>query len=352
VKGGPRRGAARGAAGGGSRPAARLVYEDETILAYDKPEGLPVIAPDGSRAKCLLDIASEAVRRRNPKGRAAVVHRIDRDTSGIVVFARDARAKRLLMSGWDELVAERLYLALVEGSMGASEGVLDSWLVEDERGFVREAGPRERGAKRAVTNWRVRSEGGAYSLLELRLDTGRKHQIRVQLAAAGHPVVGDPRYGRGGRGFRAGDARERRDDRGRGADSGGRVPDRLCLHAAAIELRLPGSGEALRIESPVPREFEAAISGVRRAAPPTVPRAAPPARGPERGEERGGGAAPRGKAAPDRSRRGEYRGPERGRGGPPLSAPYGGASSSRSAARSGAPRTRGAPRPKKPSSRT
>lgn len=320
MKGSRPRGPARGTAGGGGRAGALLVYEDETILAYDKPAGLPVIAPDGSRAKCLLDIASEQVRRRNPKGRAAVVHRIDRDTSGIVVFARDARAKRLLMSGWDELVAERLYIALVEGSMGAPEGVLDSWLVEDERGFVREAGPRDRGAKRAVTAWRVRSEGGAYSLLELRLDTGRKHQIRVQLAAAGHPVVGDPRYHRGGRGDPGGPS--------------GRVPDRLCLHAAAIELKLPGSGDALRIESPAPREFEAAMRAAPRDA--TMPRG---------GAERGKVApTPRQPTASDRAPRADRRGP--------LNDRRGGASSSRSAARSGAPRARAPARSKKPSSRT
>jgi 23S rRNA pseudouridine1911/1915/1917 synthase len=240
---GAARGPARGPARGSGRAAARLAYEDELILAYDKPVGLPVIAPDGSRAKCLLDIASEQVRRRNPKGRAAVVHRIDRDTSGIVVFARDARAKRLLMSAWDEIVAERLYVALVEGSMGAEEGVLDSWLVEDSKGFVHETGPRERGAKRAISRWRVLGEGGGFSLLEVRLETGRKHQIRVQLAGAGHPVAGDPRYGRGPSGY-----------------------DRLCLHAAAIELRLPGAAESVRIESPAPREFAAALERRRPAA--------------------------------------------------------------------------------------
>jgi len=297
-----------------ARSAARLVYEDELILAYDKPVGLPVIAPDGSRSRCLLDVASEQVRRRNPKGRAAVVHRIDRDTSGIVVFARDARAKRLLMSGWDEIVSERLYVALVEGEMGSSEGELDSFLVEDARGFVREAGPRERGAKRALSRWRVIAEGRGMSLLEVRLETGRKHQIRVQLAGIGHPVVGDERYG--------GRARYGREARGEAPREGERSASRprpvssptlarLCLHAAAIELRLPESSGSVRIESSAPPEFAEAL-GKRSASSESAGRDRPPARG---------GGSDITERAPRELRPGRFNGPRDGgpasrRGGP------------------------------------
>lgn len=218
----------------GRIPPAKLVYEDEEILGYDKPSGLAVIAPDGSRGRCLLDIATEQVKRRNPKGRAAVVHRIDRDTSGIVIFARSAAVKREFMQDWDTIVSERLYVALVEGEMPKDSGVFDSWLKEDDSGRVRIAKTEEHGAKRATTRWKLlRAENGR-SLVELSLETGRKHQIRVQLASSGHPVVGDPRYGAKGLG---------RDD-----------ASRLCLHAAAIELRVPGHKDR-RIESPVPEEF-------------------------------------------------------------------------------------------------
>ena len=304
----PRRGKARddrtaGRASGGNeerrekylgapRPAvarARLLYQDEEILAYDKPAGLPVIAADGSRTRCLLDIATDEVRRRNPKGRAAVVHRIDRDTSGAVVFARSARAKKELMGAWDDIVAERRYVALVEGEMEATAGACDTWLKEGKTGFVQRAKPGERGAKRALTRWRVLGEGRGLSLLELFLETGRKHQIRVQLAGIGHPVVGDPRYGHAA------------SPRGEGAR-----PGRLCLHAASIELALPGR-EAMRIESPVPPEFAAALG---------------------LGAE-GGRASGRG----------------------PLNAPRGGSSVSPSGARSGARPRPGAPRGKKPPSR-
>lgn len=249
---------------------AKLVYEDDEILGYDKSSGLAVIAPDGSRGRCLLDIATEQVKRRNPKGRAAVVHRIDRDTSGIVVFAKNALVKKELMQDWDAIVSERLYVALVEGEMDKDSGLLVSWLKEDDSGRVRVAKTEEHGAKRATTRWKLlRSENGR-SLLELSLETGRKHQIRVQLAGAGHPVVGDPRYG----------------SRSPGRDEA----SRLCLHATAIELRVPGHKDR-RIESPVPEEF---YKELRR---PVNDRHASSSASPfgARSGERKGRASPRGK---------------------------------------------------------
>lgn len=242
--------------------APRLVHEDDSILAFDKPVGLSVIAPDGSRTRCLLDIATERVQRHNSRGRAAVVHRIDRDTSGIVIFATDGKTKKLLMDGWDELVTQRLYVALVEGTMAEGDGVFDSWLKENKAGEVYGAEPNEKGAKRAVTRWRVLRQGAGLCLLELALETGRKHQIRVQLADSGHPVVGDERYG------------SSRTGGGAAAIAAGR----LCLHARLIELKLPGR-EPLRIDSPPPPEFDALLtSAIRNAAAAVDAESKPPRR--------------------------------------------------------------------------
>jgi 23S rRNA-/tRNA-specific pseudouridylate synthase len=228
--------------------------------------GLPVIAPDGSRTRCLLDVATERVARHNSRGRAAVVHRIDRDTSGIVIFAVDGRTKKLLMDGWDELVTQRLYVALVEGQMAEGSGVFDSWLKENKAGEVYVAEPKDKGAKRAVTRWRVLKQGPGLSLLELALETGRKHQIRVQLAESGHAVVGDVRDG---------------SNRGRG-DRPAVDLGRLCLHARLIELKLPNR-EALRIESPPPPEFDAAVAADIQATS-AATAAKPPRRGGHRGK--------------------------------------------------------------------
>jgi 23S rRNA pseudouridine1911/1915/1917 synthase len=213
----------------------------------DKPCGLPTISPEGSRSKSLYDIVTAHIQKRNPKGRAAVVHRLDRDTSGVIVFAKNARAKTVLMSTWNESVDERLYVALVEGSptvsplsspTAAAEGVLDSWLSDADPFRVRQVPPGTRGALRAVTRYRVLASGDGLSLLELSLETGRRHQIRAQLSAAGCPVAGDERYG------------ARRDPLGR-----------LALHAASISLKRPSDDTTIRVECPAPPGFAAALKG-------------------------------------------------------------------------------------------
>jgi 23S rRNA pseudouridine1911/1915/1917 synthase len=238
-------------------PAAKVtfVYEDAQLVAVDKPEGLAVIAPEGSRSRNLYDIVTEHLRRANPRARAAVVHRIDRDTSGIVIFAKDGATKRLLMSRWNELVTERRYVALVEGRVKGVKGALDSYLAEEGPSRMRIAEAGERGALRAISRWKLLAAGSRYSLLELELETGRKHQIRVQLSSLGHPVAGDERYG------------AHSDPLGR-----------LCLHALSIALKNPASGEPLRIESDCPPEFRAAVdrdaaSAGRAFGPPRGPKA-------------------------------------------------------------------------------
>jgi 23S rRNA pseudouridine1911/1915/1917 synthase len=215
-----------------------ILYEDEDIIAVDKPEGLPTMAADGSRARNLYDIVTEHIRKSNPKGRAAIVHRLDRDTSGVVVFAKNARAKKRLMEDWDALVKERGYTALATGVMEGESGLFDSWLAESAGGQVHETSAGQRGSLRAITRWRMILRAPTLSLVELRLETGRKHQIRVQLSRAGHPVAGDPRYGDG-------------------TDPIGR----LALHAHLLVLEHPFTGEILRFESPAPASFRKALAG-------------------------------------------------------------------------------------------
>ena len=191
-----------------------------------------MIPPDGSRAKSLLDAATAIIRIRNPKGRAALVHRVDRDTSGCVMFAKSARGKREIMGDWNALVTERRYIALVEGAPPAASGSVDDHLVENAAGTVYSAPAKTRGALRAVTHWELVEKGARYALVAAVLETGRKHQVRVHLAGLGCPVAGDERYG------------ARTDPLGR-----------VCLHAAVLEFRHPFTGESIRVESPVPMEF-------------------------------------------------------------------------------------------------
>jgi len=212
----------------------QYLYEDEYLIAVDKPEGLAVIAPEGSRSKSLYDIVTDHIRRRNPKGRAAVVHRIDRDTSGLVLFAKDARSKKALMDNWDEMVRERRYLAVVRGRPEAESGRIESYLLENRGGEVYETDARSRGAKLAITEYKVLESGNGASLVELLLETGRKHQIRVQLASLGHPVLGDPKYGKKFTSSRA---------------------DRLYLHAAGMKFLHPRDRSLVVLECALPAGF-------------------------------------------------------------------------------------------------
>ncbi len=217
-----------------ARPRQRIefLYEDKDIIVIEKPEGLPVIAPEGSRATSAYDIVTAHIQRTNPRGRAAVVHRLDRDTSGVMVLAVHAAAKKILMDNWDELVKERGYTALVEGRMKGESGVFDSWLLENRGGQVYTTKPGTPGALRAITRWKLIGAGQRYSLVSLSLETGRKHQIRVQLSDAGHPVAGDKRYG------------ARSDPLGR-----------LCLHAHLLVLEHPFTHEEFGFESLPPESF-------------------------------------------------------------------------------------------------
>jgi 23S rRNA pseudouridine1911/1915/1917 synthase len=214
------------------RARVEALYEDRDVIALDKPEGMPTVPQDGRGAKSLYDVATDLIRRKNPKGRAAVVHRLDRGTSGVVLFAKHARMKKSLMDGWNEAVRERLYVAVVEGRPDADEGVLDDVLREDRDGRVRVCGEGRRGGLRAITRWVLAATNGRFSLVECELETGRRHQIRAQWSAAGHPVAGDARYGA-------------RSDPLR----------RVCLHARTLVIALAPGEEPIRIVSPEPDAF-------------------------------------------------------------------------------------------------
>jgi len=209
-----------------------FIYEDKDIIVVEKPEGLSVIAPEGSRTKTLYDVVTAHIQRTNPKGRAAVVHRLDRDTSGVMMFARHAAAKKALMDNWNQLVKERSYKAVVEGSIVGLEGSFDTWLVENRAGQVYGTSPGAPGALRSITHWKVLSSNRRYSLVSLSLETGRKHQIRAQLSEAGYPVAGDLRYG------------AKSDPLGR-----------LCLHATVLGLEHPFTHDLYSFESQPPEGF-------------------------------------------------------------------------------------------------
>jgi 23S rRNA pseudouridine1911/1915/1917 synthase len=213
----------------------RIRHEDEAILVVEKPAGLLSIATDEGEGRTAYAILTDHVRGGNRQSRARVwiVHRLDRETSGLMVFAKSETAKRALQDHWD--AAEKKYLAVVEGAPPQDAGVLESQLDESDVAKVRVV-PEGESSRHAVTRYRVKKNGRATTLLDLTLETGRRHQIRVQLAEAGCPIVGDKRYG-----ARTNPVR------------------RVALHAARLSFPHPVSGEAMHFESVLPGELGRAM---------------------------------------------------------------------------------------------
>jgi 23S rRNA pseudouridine1911/1915/1917 synthase len=214
----------------------RIRHEDASILVIEKPAGLLSIATPTEDLKTAYMILTDHVRRGSKQSRERVwiVHRLDRETSGLMIFAKNEEAKRALQDNWDAV--EKKYFAVVEGAPAAESGVLESHLDESDAFKVRvvKEGPETRHAR---TRYRVTKKGRDVTLLELVLETGRRHQIRVQLAAAGCPIVGDGRYGAETNPIR-----------------------RLALHASRLRFPHPGTREEMRFESALPGDLGALVS--------------------------------------------------------------------------------------------
>jgi 23S rRNA pseudouridine1911/1915/1917 synthase len=215
----------------GPRSGLPIVHEDDDVLVVDKPAGLLTIATERERARTAYAMLTAHVGARRPPARIFVVHRLDRLASGLLVFATSPAAKRVLQAQFVAHTVERTYLAVVEGRVAGAEGTVAGRLVDVVPGPVRETRDPRRG-RLAVTHWCVRRAGRHHTLLEVRLETGRRNQIRVQLAGLGHPIAGDAAYG------------SRTDPFGR-----------LALHAHRLGFDHPRTGARLRFESPAPAAF-------------------------------------------------------------------------------------------------
>lgn len=206
-------------------------YEDDAVLVIEKPADLRSIASEAESEATAYAHLTEHVRRGNSRSRERVwiVHRLDQETSGLMVFARREAVQRTLQDNWEAV--EKKYRAVVEGAPPQDSGVLDSFLDESDRFRVRVA-PESPTTRRALTRYRVEKRGVKTSLVELTLQTGRRHQIRVQLAAEGCPIVGDKRYG------------AKTDP-----------VKRVALHAASLRFAHPVTKIEMRFISPLPGEF-------------------------------------------------------------------------------------------------
>ncbi|WP_342554804.1 RluA family pseudouridine synthase [Paenibacillus sp. FSL R7-0652] len=220
-----------GAVAAPSLTGINILHEDDDIIVIRKEAGLLSIAADKSDDLTAYRQLMAHVRRTNPLNRIFVVHRLDRDTSGVMMFAKSEEVQQQLQNNWKENVQDRVYVALVEGAVTQEEGTISSWLKETKT-LKMYSSPRPNDGQHAITHYKRLKSNREFSLLEVRLETGRKNQIRVHMEDLGHPIAGDRKYG----------ARTR--------DLG-----RLGLHARVLSFIHPTTGKLMTFETDIPKPF-------------------------------------------------------------------------------------------------
>ncbi|MBP7359273.1 MAG: RluA family pseudouridine synthase [Prevotella sp.] len=208
----------------------KIVYEDKWLVVIEKNIGILSMA-GGHSSLNVKSVLDEYFRKSRQKCTAHVVHRLDRDTSGLMIYAKDIETEQILEHNWHQIVYDRRYVAVVSGEMENDEGTVNNWL-KDNKAYITYSSPIDNGGKYAVTHYHVLKRTTDHSLVEFKLETGRKNQIRVHTQDLGHPVCGDIKYGNG-------------DD----------PLHRLCLHAYMLCFTHPATGEPMEFEIPIPTIF-------------------------------------------------------------------------------------------------
>jgi 23S rRNA pseudouridine1911/1915/1917 synthase len=206
-----------------------IIYEDNNIIVIDKPAGMLSVSTDKQSEQTAYRLVNDYLS--NKRQRVWIVHRLDRDTSGVMLFAKSERVKLTLQDNWDSMAIKRNYTAVVEGRVKIPERRITSWLKQTKTLLVYSSN-RENDGKYAVTNYRVLKTAKNFSLLEITLETGRKNQIRVHMKDIGHPITGDKKYG-----------------------AVKNPLHRIGLHASVLMIKHPVSGEEMKFEADVPDCF-------------------------------------------------------------------------------------------------
>ena len=209
----------------------KIVYEDRWLIVIEKQPGILSMAGGHSslNVKTVLD---DYFKKSRQKCTAHVVHRLDRDTSGLMVYAKDMETEQVLEHNWHQIVYDRRYVAVLSGEMEQDDGTIENWL-KDNKAYVTYSSPVDNGGKLAITHFHVLDRTTDHSLVEFKLETGRKNQIRVHAADMGHPVCGDVKYGNG-------------DD----------PLHRLCLHAWLLCFEHPWTHQPMEFETTIPATFK------------------------------------------------------------------------------------------------
>jgi 23S rRNA pseudouridine1911/1915/1917 synthase len=211
----------------------QVVFEDDSLIVVDKPAGLLTMATDTEKANTLYALLRAHLNNKKPAEKLFIVHRLDREASGLLVFAKTIEAKERLQDQFKDHSAGRRYVAVVEGPVRSDDFTIRSYLAENSAYRVYSTSNKKSG-KLAVTHVHVVKRNPKTTLVEVRLETGRKHQIRVHLQERGHPIVGDRVYGSGSNPIR-----------------------RLALHGAHLDFKHPVTGKLMRFSTPYPNAFEA-----------------------------------------------------------------------------------------------
>lgn len=208
-----------------------VVYEDAEIIVIEKPAGLLSISTEKEKRATAYSLLSNYMKEKDPESKIFVVHRLDRETSGLMMFAKSQEIKFHLQELWANTVIERSYIAVVEGHVEKDDGVISSYLVEGKT-FMVHSSQNPKSGKKAITNFKTLERKRGFSLLKVNLDTGRKNQIRVHMQDIGHSIVGDKKYGATVSPFK-----------------------RLGLHAQQLSFAHPVSGKKIFFESKIPEVF-------------------------------------------------------------------------------------------------
>lgn len=206
-----------------------ILYEDEDFIAVDKPVGLLSVESD-KESECAFNYVLEYLQQKNKALRPYILHRIDKETSGVLIFAKNVKIHSMLRMNWNSYVELREYYAVVEGRLEKKSDTISSYLKENSNNLVYST--NDPSGQKAITHYTVKKESNEFSLLKVAIDTGRKNQIRVHMNSLGHPIVGDDKYGHTKNPLK-----------------------RLGLHASKLEFKHPITKELISIEAPVPRIF-------------------------------------------------------------------------------------------------
>lgn len=213
-----------------------IIYEDEDLIVINKPYGLLSIATEKEKEYTLYHFVSMYLKEKNKNNRIFIIHRLDKDTSGVVMFAKNLKTKNLFQKNWDDIIRERKYYAVCNGNFKNKEGIIKEYLVENDKSFMVYATNNKKEGKLAITEYKVLKENKNYSLVDINIKTGRKNQIRVAMQNIGNPIVGDKKYG-----------------------DGKSLINRMALHQYKLELFDPRKNKKIMFKAEMPTSFKKLI---------------------------------------------------------------------------------------------